>query len=293
MLVSNNILVTKDNIIVSEDQAMRRTGGSEIKIDLEVEAASVSGRLFWDNNKDNAFDSNDEAIPLTPVTATNIRSNEVKTVNTDANGNYELLGLAPGEYEITTVINGHDIELASYIGKAALSENQNIPAQGNQGPGALESGKIWGRITVGDVEQQMVTISLYDETNNSATETSFVNTNYFTSTCAGETLDSSISYCFDKLLPGNYTMHFESDSMYTGWTNNTKHVELEQGASKSFNATLLDGFRVEGTLSHNSNLISNEQISFRNLKLPKLLWLKNAQKFKEKTCAQLFIGIHY
>jgi len=263
-LVSNNILVTKDNIIVSEEQAMRQTA-SEIKIDLEVKASSVSGRLFWDNNKDNTFDSNDEAIPLTPVTATNIRSNEVKTVNTDANGNYELLGLAPGEYEITTVINGHDIELASYTGKAALSENQDIPAQGNQGPGALESGKIWGRITVGDVEQQMVTISLYDETNNSATETSFVNTNYFTSTCAGETLDSSISYCFDKLLPGNYTMHFESDSMYTGWTNNTKHVELEQGASKSFNATLLDGFRVEGTLSHNSNLISNEQISFRNL----------------------------
>ncbi|HII42239.1 TPA: hypothetical protein HA324_03615, partial [Candidatus Thalassarchaeaceae archaeon] len=56
----------------------------------------VSGRLFWDINKDNTFDSNDETIPLTPVTATNIRSNEVKVVNTDANGNYQLLGLAPG-----------------------------------------------------------------------------------------------------------------------------------------------------------------------------------------------------
>ncbi|MDG1544379.1 MAG: carboxypeptidase regulatory-like domain-containing protein [archaeon] len=263
-LVSNNILVTKDNIIVSEEQAMRQTA-SDIKIDLEVEASSVSGRLFWDINKDNTFDSNDETIPLTPVTATNIRSNEVKVVNTDANGNYQLLGLAPGEYEITTVINGHDVELASYTGRAALSEGQNIPAQGNQGPGALESGKIWGRIAVGNVEQQIVTISLHDETNNSATETSFVNTNYFSSTCAGETSDTSISYCFDKLLPGNYTMRFESDSMYTGWTNNTKNIELEQGSSRSFNATLLDGFRVEGTLSHNSNPISNEQISFRNL----------------------------
>ena len=263
-LVSNNILVTKDNIIVSEEQAMRQTA-SEIKIDLEVEASSISGRLFWDNNKDNAFDSDDETIPLTPVTATNIRSNEVKVVNTDANGNYQLLGLAPGEYEITTVINGHDVELASYTGKAALSENQNIPAQGNQGPGALESSKIWGRVAVGNVDSEIVTISLYDETNNSVAKTSFLNSNYFSSTCAGETLDSTISYCFDKLLPGNYTMQFESDTTYTGWTNNTKHVELGQGASKSFNSTLLKGFRVEGTLSHNNEVITNEQISFRNL----------------------------
>ena len=263
-LVSNNILLQKDNIIVSEEQAMRQTA-SDIKIDLEVEASSVSGRLFWDINNDNLFDSNDETIPLTPVTATNMRSNEVKVVNTDANGNYELLGLAPGEYEITTVINGHDVELASYIGKAALMENQHIPSQGNQGPGALESGKIWGRLTVGNVDSEMVTISLYDETNNSVTETSFLNTNYFSSDCAGANAATSISYCFDKLLPGNYTMRFESDSTYTGWTNNTKQVELGQGNSKSFNATLLDGFRVEGTLTHNNEAIAGEQISFRNL----------------------------
>ena len=263
MLVSNNILVTKDNIIVSEDQAMRRTGGSEIKIDLEVEAASVSGRLFWDNNKDNAFDSNDEVIPLTPVTATNIRSNEVDVVNTDANGNYQLLGLAPGEYKITTVINGHDVELASYVGKSALMKGQDISA--NQGPGTLEAGKIWGRVTVGNVDSEMVTITLYDETNNSIVETSFMNSYHFSSTCSGGIMDSSISYCFDKLLPGNYTMRFESDSTYTGWTNNTKHVELGKGSSKSFNSTLLKGFRVEGTLSHNDNAIANEQISFRNL----------------------------
>ena len=220
-------MVTKDNIIVSEEQAMRQTA-SEIKIDLEVKASSVSGRLFWDNNKDNTFDSNDEAIPLTPVTATNIRSNEVDVVNTDANGNYQLLGLAPGEYEITTVINGHDVELASYVGKSALMKGQDISA--NQGPGALEAGKIWGRVTVGNVDSEMVTITLYDETNNSIIETSFMNSYHFSSTCSGDIIDSSISYCFDKLLPGNYTMHFESDSTYTGWTNNTQHVELGKGS---------------------------------------------------------------
>ncbi len=82
-------------------------------------------------------------------------------------------------------------------------ENQHIPSQGNQGPGALESGKIWGRLTVGNVDPEMVTISLYDETNKSVTETSFLNTNYFSSACAGENAATSISYCFDKLLPGN------------------------------------------------------------------------------------------
>ena len=92
-MTSNNLLVRKENVIISEEQAMRQTSGA-INIDLEVKPASVSGRLFWDNNKDETFDSGDDTVPLIPVTATNIRSEVTRTVTTDSNGNYEFTGLA-------------------------------------------------------------------------------------------------------------------------------------------------------------------------------------------------------
>jgi len=259
-MTSNNLLVRKENVIISEEQAMRQTSGA-INIDLEVKPASVSGRLFWDNNKDETFDSGDDTVPLIPVTATNIRSEVTRTVTTDSNGNYEFTGLAPGEYEITAEMDGHALELASYTGVAALRANQDVTVKG-----ALKPSYIWGRITSGDeIGSQLVTISLHDETNNNITENSFLNTYYYVSDCTGDSIDSSISFCFDKLLPGNYTLRFESNDIYTGWTNNTKEVEIVAGQTKSFNTTLLSGFRLEGVLTHNNQPIAGEQIVVRNV----------------------------
>ena len=256
---SNNILVRKENVLISEEQAMRQTE-APINIPLIVEPASVSGRLFWDNNKDDVFDSNDETVPLVPVTATNLRSEITRTVTTDSNGNYEFVGLAPGDYEITAEMNGHALELASYTGSAALRANQDVTVKG-----ALKPSYVWGKINLGDgIGTDMVTISLHDETNNEIAERTFLNTYYYVSDCTGDSIDSSISYCFDELLPGNYTLRFES-GLFTGWTNNTQEFEIIAGQSRSYNATLMEGFRLEGVLSHNNLPIGNEQIVIRNV----------------------------
>ena len=45
MKTSNNKLLEKGNIIISEEQAMRQAP-SDINLDLEVEAASISSRLY-------------------------------------------------------------------------------------------------------------------------------------------------------------------------------------------------------------------------------------------------------
>ena len=257
---SNNLLVRKENIIISEEQATRQTAEA-INIDLEVEPASITGRLFWDNNKDETFDSDDDSVPLIPITAENIRSEVSHTVRTDANGNYGFTDLAPGEYKITAEMGGHTLDLASYTGSASLRAKQDVTVKG-----ALEPSAIWGRIQSSDyVGSKIVTISLQDETNNSVIEESFLNTYYHVSECTGDSMDSSISYCFNHLLPGNYTLRFESENIYTGWSNNTKKVTILEGQSRSFNATLLDGFRLEGTLTHNGLPITGEQISLRNL----------------------------
>ena len=107
---SNNVLMREENIIITEEQAMRQTS-SEINIDLEVKPSSVSGRLYWDMDKDDEFGGDDESIPLVDVLAHNKRSEETVTVKTNSNGKYDFEGLAPGEYTLTTNIEGHEIEL--------------------------------------------------------------------------------------------------------------------------------------------------------------------------------------
>ena len=84
--VSNNIL-TGDNIEdlikvnISEEAAMRVPNvNSTFDIDIEIEPTNITGRLFWDMDKDGTFSSVvDEALPITPVKATNIHS-EIETV---------------------------------------------------------------------------------------------------------------------------------------------------------------------------------------------------------------------
>ncbi|SVB09719.1 uncharacterized protein METZ01_LOCUS162573, partial [marine metagenome] len=149
---SNNILITKDNIIISEEQAMRRTA-SEINLNLDVEPASISGRLYWDMNKDEEFGTDDVAIPLISVTAANIHSGVNNSITTDSNGNYKFEGLAPGEYEITAEIEGHHLDLDAYIGTAGIRAGQDITIKG-----ALEPGAVWGKFIDEGLGSETVTV---------------------------------------------------------------------------------------------------------------------------------------
>ena len=48
------------------------------------------------------------------------------------------------------------------------------------------------------------------------------------------------------------------------WANNSIDIVLEKGTSKGYNATLRNGFRLEGTLSHDGEGIAEEQIAITN-----------------------------
>tara|TARA_B100001750_G_scaffold110577_1_gene87361 strand:- start:1187 stop:6853 length:5667 start_codon:yes stop_codon:yes gene_type:complete len=259
MKTSNNKLLEKRNIIISEEQAMRQAP-SDINLDLEVEAASISSRLYWDTDKNGEYGADEVAIPLITVEARNIRSDIVNSVTTDANGNYEFEGLAPGEYKVTAVIDGHHLDLKSYLGTAAIQAGQDVTVDDG-----LEPGSIWGKFTDDGLGSELVTVSLYDHTNNSISENTFLSNSYHTSECISDYIDDVISFCFNNLLPGEYTLRMDSENVFTGWTNNTKVVEIGRGETKSFNGSLMSGFRIEGILSHNDNPIGNEQVTIRNI----------------------------
>ena len=112
-------------------------------------------------DKDNEFGGDDESIPLVDVLAHNKRSEETVTVKTNSNGKYDFEGLAPGEYTLTTNIEGHEIELASYLGTASIRANQDLEIKQGLKPGA-----VWGKFDLSeDLPYSTVTVSLYDRRN--------------------------------------------------------------------------------------------------------------------------------
>jgi len=270
--VSNNILTatTADDLLkvnISEEAAMRVPNvNSTFDIDIEIEATNITGRLFWDMDKDGTFSGVvDEALPITPVKATNIRSEVETIVNTNANGKYEFIGLAPGEYRITTEVDDHEIVVASYLGTSATRAGQEIEITES-----LKPGSIWGEfVSADEIGNTEITVSLYDETNGSLIENTFLNQNYLDSECPNEGDDRLVSFCFEQLLPGNYTLRLENDGLLADnpadWANNSIEVSLGKGSSIGYNATLRNGFRLEGTLSHNGEGIGNEQIAISNV----------------------------
>ena len=272
--VSNNILTgtTSDDLLkvnISEEAAMRvPTVNSTFNIDIEIEPTNITGRLFWDMDKDDTFSGvEDKALALTPVKATNIRSEVETIVNTNSNGKYKFTGLAPGEYTVTTVVENHEVVLATYLGTSATRAGQEIEITES-----LKPSSIWGTFSSEDVPNTEVTVSLYDETNGSLLETTFLSQNYLqASDCPDENDDRPVSFCFKKLLPGNYTLRLENDGLLADnpadWENNSVNIELDEGTSLGFEAELKEGFRIEGILSYDGDGIPEEQISIRNVNL--------------------------
>ena len=272
--VSNNILTgtTADDLLkvnISEEAAMRVPNvNSTFNIDIEIEPTNITGRLFWDMDKDGTFSGvEDEALAITPVKATNIQSEVVTIVNTNSNGKYEFTGLAPGEYTITSTVEDHEVVLGTYIGTSATRAGQEIEITES-----LEPSSIWGTFGSEDIPNTEITVSLYDETNGSLVESTFLSQNYLQSSdCPDENDDSTVSFCFEKLLPGNYTLRLENDGLLADnpadWENNSIDIVLDKGTSLGYGAELKDGFRIEGTLAHNGEGIPEEQISIRNVNL--------------------------
>ena len=263
---------TADDLLkvnISEEAAMRVPNvNSTFDIDIEIEPTNITGRLFWDMDKDGTFSGvEDEALAITPVKATNIQSEVVTIVNTNSNGKYEFTGLAPGEYTITSTVEDHEVVLGTYLGTSATRAGQEIEITES-----LEPSSIWGTFESESIPNTEITVSLYDETNGSLVESTFLNQNYLQSSdCPDENDDSAVSFCFQKLLPGNYTLRLENDGLLADnpadWENNSIDIVLDKGTSLGYGAELKDGFRIEGTLAHNGEGIPEEQISIRNVNL--------------------------
>ena len=235
-LTSNNILAREVGILISEAQATRATQ-PEIRIDIEVEAASLSGELYWDAGER-------EPIAGIPVTATQTATGREFSVDSGADGSFAFDAIAPGEYRVTADLNGHELELANYEGVAGLQADQSLEIDG-----AVVPASVLGLIGPGiGYIPGMVSFTLEDHTNGTLMQR-----------------EALTSFRFDNLLPGNYTLRLDNDNKFSEWDNNTVAFTLAAGKESHHNTTLTEGTRVSGVLSWQGEPVADEHLSITHV----------------------------
>src|SRR6185312_7156844 len=68
--------------------------------------APLAGQTFFGSIVGTVSDSSGAVVPGATVTLTNLGTNESKTAQTDAQGNYQFVSLRPGDYGVNVAMSG-------------------------------------------------------------------------------------------------------------------------------------------------------------------------------------------
>ncbi|WP_455391720.1 STT3 domain-containing protein, partial [[Eubacterium] cellulosolvens] len=218
---------------ISENQAMRRTSNYIIDSDIKVPVGSVKGRIYWELTDNEDYNVNEDEIITDAeifLNSTVERYNLTYYANgIDEEGNYEISEVVPGEYTLTTKINGHVIEhgLPVSITSDQLTVNQDFQ---------LKEAILVGNATFTNntnYKPGNIVISLNDLTNK---------------TIMNYTLpEGSKYYKYDRLLPGEYQVVVNETDLEYFETS----VTLEQDDNQSVEIDLIPVISVTGTVHFN------------------------------------------
>jgi protocatechuate 3,4-dioxygenase beta subunit len=204
-------------------------GEDKLSVDMGIvpPAGSASlGNLVWnDLNKDGIQDANEPGVPGVSVTLYDATGNPVANTTTDANGNYQFVGLTPGVYSVgfdnlptgfvfspknsdAAGIDGavnSDVDPATgkttTVTLAAGQNNPNIDAGINSPTTASLGDYVWNDLNGDGIQDANepgiggVLVTIYDASGNP-----------IASTVTGP----DGSYLFPNLAPGDYTLGFEN-----------------------------------------------------------------------------------
>ena len=188
-LVGGNVLAST-TFPVSEAQAMRSPYDANgdgtpdwlITKNLAVPAAAVRGTLYYDLNRNSAFDAGDLAVPGATVSLSLLDTNLTENATTDPTGSFSFPSLAPGSYGVTVTTEGHTLILSSLtVASGTSTQNLGVPFASVGGTALDASGTALPGATV----------ALTDSVNGTMWQA---------------TANATGVYAFNPVLPGSYTL---------------------------------------------------------------------------------------
>ena len=188
-LVGSNTLASA-TFPVSEAQAMRSPQDLNgdgvpdwlLTKDLAVPAAAVRGTLFYDMNRNSAFDAGDIAVPGATVRLAAQGSNLTESATTDPTGGFSFPNLAPGTYSVTVTTNGHTVPLAG-LTVAAGTSTDNL---------GLTFQTLYGTVVdANGTARPGAAVALTDAVNGTTWQTA---------------ANATGNFSFTPVLPGDYTL---------------------------------------------------------------------------------------
>ncbi|HEY3421038.1 MAG TPA: STT3 domain-containing protein [Methanomassiliicoccales archaeon] len=235
-------IISTKSYPISYAEAMGATGaGGNQKVingDINLTAASLSGKAYWDRDGDSVFDvGTDILITGATVVLQNKTTGYFKSQVSTATG-YSFLGLPPATVNMYAIYQGH------IIGSVSVDLN---PKNGNITKDlAIKPAQVKGVIMLpsGDVAQN-VQLQLRDLT---------------TGRLINTTTSSAGQFTYDLLFSGNYSLSSASSLMSLG----SQTYSLTAGETLNKALTIYSAMTVSGHASNNGNAIPFAQIEIMN-----------------------------
>jgi len=219
---------------VSEDQAMRVPSDSDgdgipdwiMTRDLHVPAHSESGTLFFDLDRNGAFQAGDAVLPGATLTFTDKEFPYARTATSRPDGSFTVSPMPAGTYAVTVQANRHTVRAADgTIGTSDVTANVAVPYANVRG---TASSSLGGPVAGASLEA-------VDATNG---------------TTLRFTADREGSYLIRPLMAGNYTVTAASGDI----ASNPARVRA-QNSDFFLNLTL----RPSGTVAGSTTLFGTDQ----------------------------------
>lgn len=249
---------------ISEDEAMRRSENYTRVINISIQPANINGYVYEDKENESNYNASvDQPLENAKVILQGIKKFDpdtgqpleydmgmIRTVNTDADGYYQISDLLPGYYQII-VENADGYQIENTL--IALPEGNTSHNISQPKPGGVEG-------TVYFDENQNGKYDSGEELNN-------VNIDIFYTTTGDDkhvgslVTDETGTYSFTSLLPGNYRINVTKLPDY----KSAQDIVITENETKIINISIeYATITVSGVVKDNQTLdaVGNISLAF-------------------------------
>lgn len=175
-------VVAEQNLTITQAQAYQ-TDPAPVPVSFSLPSSTVSGQVYFNEARTNAFASNDTILPLAPVRLASTTGGLTYRGTTDASGFFQFADVAPGSYALQVMVG------STLVNYTTVDVSRGGPITESVG---LAPGRVIGQVVSRTgLPVGSATVSLVSVTNGSVR--SFVT-------------NGTGNFSFTPLAPGNYSL---------------------------------------------------------------------------------------